>query len=214
MASSIKDITITNVGATIEALTINISNPNVKECYSLTAVKSIVPIYNNSIGRQGILNKTTYPFKDQLEVVINFHNEHSNSPLRFDIQTVSNQPGWTPDLAGLDQAVTDICGWLSTAISGGGGGGGGDATAANQALQLAQETAIAASLVRSNLERIKKESNDMIKTLTWFAAIHARNPSGNKNIDNIVYSSVLLGLSVTETFSHDSGDDAILITLT
>lgn len=115
MASSIKTIEVSNVGSTIQILVANIVKPNAPECFALTGVKSVVPIYNLGIGRAGIINPTTYPFTDQLVITVNFNNEHANPPITFDIQTVSNQAGWTADLPGLIQAVTDICGWISAA---------------------------------------------------------------------------------------------------
>jgi len=122
MASSIKNIEISKVGATIEMLVVNAVKPNVPECYALTGIKSVVPTYNLGIGRNGIVNPTTYPFTDQLMITVNFHNEHANPPIVFDIQTVSNQAGWTPNTAGLLQAKIDICGWITSVAPGGGGG--------------------------------------------------------------------------------------------
>lgn len=119
---SVKNITVAKVGATIEVLVANSVKPNISECYALTAIKSVVPTYNLNIGRNGIDTPTTYPFKDQLEITINFHNEHANPPINFDIQTVTNQAGWTHDVPGLTQAKTDICGWMTSVAPGGAAG--------------------------------------------------------------------------------------------
>lgn len=118
MPSSIKDIQISNVGSTIEVLIINLVKPNVPECFSLSEVKSVIPTYNLGIGRSGINTPTTYPFTDQLLITIDFKNDSPS--LIFDIQTVSNQAGWTADLPGLTQAIADICGWMSAATGGAG----------------------------------------------------------------------------------------------
>lgn len=69
-------------------------------------------------------------------------------------------------------------------------------------------------IVRSNLETIKNESDDMVKTFTYYVAIVAgENPSGNKNVSTIVYSSTALALSATEKFKYDALDDVITIDL-
>lgn len=135
MASSIKKIEISKVGATIEMLTINAVKPNAPDCYALSSIKSVIPTYNLNYGRSGINTNTTYPFTDQLMVTVNFDNEHANPPIRFDIQTVQNQAGWTADFPGLQQAVVDICGWMTLAA-------GGGAVAATESTQQAVLTAI------------------------------------------------------------------------
>lgn len=143
MSSSIKNIEVSNVGNNIEVLVINTVKPNVPEGYSLSSIKSVVPTYNLNIGRNGISNPTTYPFKDQLAITINFHNEDSNAPLTFDIQTVSNQAGWTANFAGLVQAVSDILGWVSSV------GGGGLATEATLLLVKTAVETLATGALRS-----------------------------------------------------------------
>lgn len=115
---SVKTITVANVGGTIQILVANVVKPNIPECFALTSIKSVIPTYNLLIGRSGIDLPTPYPFTDQLMVTVNFDNEHANPPIRFDIQTVTNQAGWTLDFAGLTQAVSDICGWITLASAG------------------------------------------------------------------------------------------------
>ena len=114
MASSIKDITVSLVGGCIEVLVVNPTKPNAPSIYSVADIKSVVPIYNAGIGRNGINTPTTYPFTDQKQVVITFSNESTVPSLVFDLETVANQPGWTLDLAGLTQAVADLCGWVTS----------------------------------------------------------------------------------------------------
>lgn len=147
MASSIKDITVNQVGATIEILVVNTVKPNIPECFALTGVKSVIPTYNLGIGRSGIANPTTYPFTDQLIVTVNFHNEHANPPITFDIQTVTNQAGWTANFAGLAQAISDICGWVTSVAPG--GGGGALALEATQLLVKAAVETLATGAVRA-----------------------------------------------------------------
>jgi hypothetical protein len=70
-------------------------------------------------------------------------------------------------------------------------------------------------IVRSNLETIKNEANDMVKTALYYAGgVEAGNPSGSiDNIKTLTYSSVALGLTVTETFTWDATDKFLTSTL-
>jgi hypothetical protein len=66
----------------------------------------------------------------------------------------------------------------------------------------------------SNLKAIVNNADDMVKTFTWYSGVVVgENPSGNKNVSTIVYSSTALGLSVTEKFKYDSADDVLTIEL-
>lgn len=113
---SFKQKEISLSGSTIEILTINPVSPNAPECYALQAIKSVIPTFQENIGINGInTDKGTYPFKDRKTITITFHDETSNPSIKFDLEEISNQPGWTLDLAGVIQAVTDICGWITTA---------------------------------------------------------------------------------------------------
>ncbi len=111
MASSIKTITIDKVGNNIEILVNNPSNPNTPEVYPVSKIIGVSSVKNIGIGRNGIDNPTTYPFTDMLVVIMSLSGDDSTD-IRFDIQTVSNQVGWTANFAGLQQAITDIKGWL------------------------------------------------------------------------------------------------------
>lgn len=72
--------------------------------YSLCNIKSIEPIIFMNIPRSSGHNHA-----DMLRIVINFNDGQGNvARLDFDIQDVQNQPGWTPNEAGLDQAILDI----------------------------------------------------------------------------------------------------------
>jgi len=113
---SFKQKEISLSGSTIEILTINPVSPNAPECYALQAIKSVIPTFQENVGINGIdTSQGTYPFKDRKTITITFHDETSNPSIRFDLEEISNQPGWTLDLAGVIQAVTDICGWITTA---------------------------------------------------------------------------------------------------
>ncbi len=54
------------------------------------------------------------------------------------------------------------------------------------------------SLVYSNFEKLKNEANDLITALNYADP----NDTALRKVTNIVYSSVLLGLTVTETFGY------------
>ena len=116
---SIKQIEIENEGAAIKVTVINPDKPNAPEYYSVNAIKSIVPVYNENIGivSPNLVGKTPYAHKDMFIVAVTFHNEQSNPSIRFDLATVENQPGWTLDFSGLEQAVTDMNGWLAAGSS-------------------------------------------------------------------------------------------------
>jgi len=146
MSSSVKKIEISQVGANIEIVTLNTVKPNVPECYPLMGIKSVVPIYDLGIGRSGITGKTPYPHPDMLMIVINFHNEHANPPLRFDLATVNNQAGWTLDVPGLIQAKNDICAWLTSVVGGSAGGLATEVTLSAVNTKLAPITGVVTSL--------------------------------------------------------------------
>lgn len=87
---------------------------NVAQYHKLSGIKSIVPVIQigvRSVQSDGSLTNT-YPYEDKIQVIINFTDENESSPIKFDVQDVSNQAGWTADKAGLDQAVADINGWV------------------------------------------------------------------------------------------------------
>jgi hypothetical protein len=46
-------------------------------------------------------------------VIINFFANDVLNPLKINLSLVTNQPTWTNDIAGADQAVTDIQSWMS-----------------------------------------------------------------------------------------------------
>lgn len=64
---------------------------------------------------------------------------------------------------------------------------------------------------KTNLEKLKA-SNTSLKTFAYYTGIVAGNPSGNKNVQTITYTSTGLTTAV-ETFAYDSLNDVLTITL-
>jgi len=46
-------------------------------------------------------------------VIINFFSNDGLNPLKINLSLVNNQPSWTNDIVGADQAVSDIQAWMS-----------------------------------------------------------------------------------------------------
>ena len=67
-------------------------------------VEHIGGVHNILTGDTGEL-QVTYPFDVMKVVNIHLDNDHKAN---FDIEQVTNQPTWTPDQAGLNQALIDI----------------------------------------------------------------------------------------------------------
>lgn len=94
--------------------------------YPVAHIKCIEPVQQIGFGTRDTTTnqrKNSTRQDDLLRITISFIDD--TKPLIFDIQNVMNQAGWTPDAAGVTQALTDINGWIVT-----GGGGAGDATEA------------------------------------------------------------------------------------
>ena len=113
MASSVKKIEVSKVGACLEVLVVNAVQPNAPENYLLSNIKGVAGSFQAGVGRNGIVNPSTYPFTDRKVVEVTFGDDLPS--LTFDLETVTNQPGWTLDLAGVTQAIADINSWLTTA---------------------------------------------------------------------------------------------------
>ncbi len=113
---SLKQIEISLVDCCIAIRNVNPTLANSLEYYNIANIKSVVPIFVPGFGvRQADNNRLhPYPFDDKIEIEINFIAESQAPPINFDIQAISNQVGWTADQAGLDQALSDICGWICT----------------------------------------------------------------------------------------------------
>ena len=54
--------------------------------------------------------------------------------------------------------------------------------------------------VKSDLEKMQTEANDLVETYTWLDG-----GTSDQRISTIVYSSAALVLSVTETFTYNGG---------
>lgn len=65
--------------------------------------------------------------------------------------------------------------------------------------EIANNTRFTRNSVKlSDLNRLKEQANDLVKTFTY---LDAGDPT-NRRVDNIVYSSSSLNLTVIETFSY------------
>jgi hypothetical protein len=98
------------------------------EYYPVSSVNGVTGTYNPGAGASSGL---TYPFTDMCMIDIDL-SEANTKQIKFDVQRVTNQPGWTADLAGVNQALLDINGWIDSVAS-----LSGSATAANQVLMIA-----------------------------------------------------------------------------
>lgn len=96
-------------GLDIKILGTSNSN-NVEQYYSLCNIKSIESIFQPN-NAEGVKDYATL-----MRIVIHYNdNQGSVSKLDFDIQDVTNQVGWTPNLVGLKQAAADISAWRESA---------------------------------------------------------------------------------------------------
>jgi hypothetical protein len=78
-----------------------------------SAVKQVSGVYAPEIGvrEPNNIRKTPIREDDRILLTISFHDENESSPIQYDILYVDNQPGWTPDLVGLQQAIDDVASW-------------------------------------------------------------------------------------------------------
>ncbi len=115
-----KKIEISLENCSIKILVLDSANPNAPEYYLVSALKSIIPLFDAGIGvRTNLIKKTTYPYDDRKQIVMNFHDENGSSSFTFDLESVDNQAGWTLNLAGLLQAQLDITGWIASCTAAG-----------------------------------------------------------------------------------------------
>lgn len=81
--------------------------------YPVSNIKCIEPVAEIGYGaRDSSTNQRLHRTRqdDLLRITISFLDD--TKPLTFDIQNVMNQPGWTPDVAGMATALLDINGWI------------------------------------------------------------------------------------------------------
>lgn len=126
MASAIQDLEVSVSGCCLVVRNVNPTTPNVTEIYNLTNIVRVVPTTNLGFGtRNTSTNQRKHrgaQYDDLLKITIQFTD--GSPDFEFQIQRVSNQVTWTADVAGVQQAVDDICQWITDCHSGGGGAGG------------------------------------------------------------------------------------------
>jgi hypothetical protein len=146
MALLEKNISLIGASIAIETI-VTPAIPN--EYYPISAIRSVNATYSPSLQAVG----GVYPYPSMLMVDIYFFDPNMQR-LSFDIQSIANQAGWTANLAGLNQAMVDINGWITTANS---LAPTGSATAANQVLQTTSLNNILADTTA-----IKDNTNDAL----------------------------------------------------
>lgn len=82
------------------------------------AVKEVRGLYQPGFGTRQPDNIRKNPIRqdDLATLKISFHDQNETSPFEEDLLYVNNQPTWTPDLAGLNQAVSDITSWCGGGV--------------------------------------------------------------------------------------------------
>jgi hypothetical protein len=80
---------------------LNISVNGVLDVYSFTSIKSV--------SRGLDIDGNYY-------IAINFKSNDKNNSLRIPLEQVTSPAGWTNDVAGADQAIADIRGWMGVEI--------------------------------------------------------------------------------------------------
>jgi len=88
---------------TLAATTANVT-ASPPEFIPVQKIEHIGGVFNVLTGDTGEL-QDTYPFDEMKVVNIHIDNDHK---VNFDIEQVTNQPTWTPDQAGLSQALIDL----------------------------------------------------------------------------------------------------------
>ena len=96
----------------------------VEESYLLSSIVNVNKRYTNYTALNAY-QPGRHEYNEAFVVELDFQEAPTDLvSIRFDIQDVTNQAGWTSNLAGLNQATTDI----KTAIAASAGGGGGAIT--------------------------------------------------------------------------------------
>lgn len=67
----------------------------------------IAVITSTFFERKGTSNVVSKPVKASVTLHLSGGNKYE-----IDLQTISNQATWTPDVTGLNNAVTDISSWI------------------------------------------------------------------------------------------------------
>lgn len=91
--------------------------------HNKTSIRSVVPNYEEGFSALDSTNrpKNLYPNVDKMEICLLFTSDNGTKEV-FDIKQITNQPTWTLDSAGFQQALDDINSWLTVSVSSGGSG--------------------------------------------------------------------------------------------
>ena len=82
---------------------------NSTELIPKAAITLVAPIKINGSAQMSDPTQWKYRFPSMIMIEIVLNN---GKVFNFDVQEVTNQAGWTADLAGQQQAVADINAWL------------------------------------------------------------------------------------------------------
>lgn len=168
------------------------------EYYPVSNVVGVTGTYTAGIKASSGL---TYPFADMCIINIDL-SEANTKQVVFDVQRVTNQAGWTANLAGVNQALADINTWINTVASPSGG-----ATAANQVIEqgligslteTAPATDTASSGLNGRLQRIAQRITSLISSVSTSAnqstqITLATDALGGQGTDYIFGTGVVTG---------------------
>ncbi len=85
-------------------------NPTVDNTTELIPKSNITGVYPTKIQTRNVGDQY-WPYRFDTIVMISVTTTDNNT-FQFDVQEITNQPGWTGDLAGQQQAIADINAWL------------------------------------------------------------------------------------------------------
>lgn len=106
MASAVKTYEVT-LGTTALEITANPTGSNVTEGYPKGQITGVIPV---PIQTRGVGN-TDWPYPYNSICVVRITMSDGNH-LDMEMASITNQSGWTPNLAGMQQCVADINAWL------------------------------------------------------------------------------------------------------
>jgi hypothetical protein len=86
-------------------------NPVAENSAELIPKVNISGVFPVKIQERGVNNELEWVYRFDKIIYISVLTTDDNH-FSFDIQEITNQPGWTPDLAGQQQAIADINAWL------------------------------------------------------------------------------------------------------
>jgi len=100
----------------------NPSDPNPYERIPLSKIRLLGAVLEVGHGlRDPLTNqrKNPYLYDDLAVVTVGFLDGNNSVEWKYDLNAISNQPTWTVDLAGLNQATADICAAINACTGGG-----------------------------------------------------------------------------------------------